>query len=294
MNPDRSPIKSSRRSLAIGVWSLLVLPMALASTGVSMTASIVTMLLVSIGNTAALLLVEENWPGHPTHHARSRYVAAAVSLVIPFVWAMLLGARSSSLMWAEFAVIGLTPACLALMTLHLPIAKAPKVVLPLEEKTGEVNRVEATWVEGSTEERAEQEGEKGAPIVRIPRMNHQESDDFSNESRTLPFNVTQWLTRSRTGDGEIIEGGVRIDFADGQRDATVHISFCPPFPGVPRVTAEDLDGADLEIRIAATFPFGTRLSVRRSTASESREMSAPKRSCRIRFVAVANPVRRAA
>ena len=34
---------------------------------------------------------------------------------------------------------------------------------------------------------------------------------------SIPSDVTQWLTRSLTVDGEIIEGGVRIEFENGQR-----------------------------------------------------------------------------
>ena len=80
-----------------------------------------------------------------------------------------------------------------------------------------------------------------------------------DNSETLLPDVTQWLTRSQTAEGEIIKGGVRIEFADGQRDATVHISFCPPFSNTPKISAENLDSENLEIHVAASFPFGVWL-----------------------------------
>ncbi len=87
---------------------------------------------------------------------------------------------------------------------------------------------------------------------------HDESDAESDENQTL------WLSRRLTADGEQIEGWVRVEFAPGQRETVVHVAFCPPLAGSPEIETEDLDGMGLEIRIAAVFPFGTRLSIRRS------------------------------
>ena len=109
----------------------------------------------------------------------------------------------------------------------------------------------------------------------------------------LSSDVTQWLTRSLTADGEIVEGGIRIEFAEGQRDATVHVSFCPPLGGVPDVTTEDLDGSDLEIRVSAAFPFGARLTARRTSGSQPDKRMLAE-TCRIGFVAVVASIRRAA
>lgn len=77
---------------------------------------------------------------------------------------------------------------------------------------------------------------------------------------------TQWISRYSGDDGERIEGWTQASFASGQRETTVHLSFCPALPGPADIETEDLDGIGLEIRIAALFPFGARLSVRRSGA----------------------------
>ena len=136
------------------------------------------------------------------------------------------------------------------------------------------------------------------PVIDKPTTDP-DLDFESTEEQHLRFesmapNITQWLTRSLSVDGEIIEGGVRIEFDEGQRDATVHVSFCPPFHRVPEVTTEDLDAAGLEIRVAAIFPFGSRLSVRRAQGPKNREQGLQKEACRIGFVAIVAAAKRAA
>ncbi len=87
----------------------------------------------------------------------------------------------------------------------------------------------------------------------------------TEDERPLPDeNTTQWMTRRQEPDGEAIEGTVRVDFAAGQRDATVHVTFCPPLPSVPEVELECVDGEDWQIRPEAVLPYGLRIQVRRS------------------------------
>ena len=100
--------------------------------------------------------------------------------------------------------------------------------------------------------------------------------------------ITQWKSRRVTDDGELVEGWLRIEFPTGQREATAHVSFCPPLSGPPEIETEDLDGADLEIRVGTSFPFGARLTVRRSGST------AQPHSARIGFVAVVAANQRAA
>ncbi|MFO0919597.1 MAG: hypothetical protein U0872_14965 [Planctomycetaceae bacterium] len=82
----------------------------------------------------------------------------------------------------------------------------------------------------------------------------------------LAESATDWQRRIVVEDGEAIEGNVRIQFAPGQKEAIAHLAFCPPFSTVPEVHAEDSEGGDLEIRSEAIYPFGARLTVRRSSA----------------------------
>jgi len=56
---------------------------------------------------------------------------------------------------------------------------------------------------------------------------------------------------------ELIEGEAQVHFSPGQKEAVVHLSFCPPFPVVPEVHGEDALGDDLEIE-RSVHTFGAR------------------------------------
>ncbi|MDB5343303.1 MAG: hypothetical protein JWP89_1680 [Schlesneria sp.] len=92
-----------------------------------------------------------------------------------------------------------------------------------------------------------------------------EETEFTDEGAgDVDEGQTLWLSRRTTDETEQVEGWVRVEFAAGQREAMIHVAFCPPLPGIPEIETEDLEGSDLEIRVAAAFAFGARLSVRRS------------------------------
>ncbi len=83
--------------------------------------------------------------------------------------------------------------------------------------------------------------------------------------------VTQWMTRRMVTDqGErwdAVEGQTAVKFAAGQRNVTVHISICPPMPGVPEIECEVPDHPEVEWKVAAQHPYGIRLEVRRPAPS---------------------------
>lgn len=82
--------------------------------------------------------------------------------------------------------------------------------------------------------------------------------------------ATQWMVRRHNCDGESVEGTIRVDFTVGQREATVHVTFCPPLAGQPAVEVEDVEGNDWRLKAEAAFPYGLRLQVQRG-----RDVSAP-------------------
>jgi len=83
--------------------------------------------------------------------------------------------------------------------------------------------------------------------------------------------AVQWMVRRQVDDAEICEGHLRVQFAQGQREITVHIAFCPPLAGVPTVELEDLDGLGWELKPTAAYPYGLRLTVRRGVRNISAE-----------------------
>ncbi len=116
-----------------------------------------------------------------------------------------------------------------------------------------------------------------------------EETEFAEEgSGEIDEGQSLWLSRRTTDDTEQIEGWVRVEFAAGQRETMIHVAFCPPLPGIPEIETEDLEGSDLEIRVAAAFAFGARISVRRSNPLEESTTD------RVGFFAQARAANRAA
>jgi hypothetical protein len=94
-----------------------------------------------------------------------------------------------------------------------------------------------------------------------------------------PQASSHWQKRLLIEGSEMIEGEACVDFLPGQREAVLHLSFCPPFATVPEVHGEDALGGNLEVRAEAVHTFGARLSVRRSSGIEAAE------SCQISYIA---------
>lgn len=85
----------------------------------------------------------------------------------------------------------------------------------------------------------------------------------------IPVPITdpplQSMQRRLTDDGrETVEGEFTAVFAAGQKQAVVHLSFCPPLPGIPDIECEPLDGPDVRWKLAVVQPYGVRIDVQRS------------------------------
>jgi hypothetical protein len=89
---------------------------------------------------------------------------------------------------------------------------------------------------------------------------------------TLPGDVLQQLTRSRAEDGsEQVGGYVRTRFDPGQRTASVHVAFCPPFARTPKLTVRQMDGPAARVKTVQLVPYGTRLDLKLAAASGQSE-----------------------
>ena len=87
-----------------------------------------------------------------------------------------------------------------------------------------------------------------------------------------PEQMIQRLTRSRDADGvERLSGWLRMPFAAGQRTASIHVAFCPPFARVPELKVEQANGPTARIKTAQLLPHGTRLDLKLSRSADSEE-----------------------
>ncbi|MFQ5731843.1 MAG: hypothetical protein ACE5KM_07800 [Planctomycetaceae bacterium] len=86
---------------------------------------------------------------------------------------------------------------------------------------------------------------------------------------------SHWLQRARSADGsrELLEGVVTVSFAPGQKQAVVHVSFCPLLSGVPDVDCEPTGDSDVRCNVAVRQPYGLRIDVRRSDVEEAEDVS---------------------
>jgi hypothetical protein len=290
MSQDSSTLHSSRRSTAVGIWSLLVVLLALTTTDVSTLFAIVILLFVSVSSSIALFLAGRDRHAEKTSASQQQSDPIAVALAVPVGWAVMFGLQNDAFLTATFIGISVVPVIalwLSLIPRKASFNTAPNLVPMSVEPSPIASSHTADELDMNDDDEIDEIDDEEQ--LQLSTEEPSFADDIADSS-----NVTQWLTRSLTVDGEIIEGGVRIDFAEGQRDATVHVSFCPPFRYLPEVTTEDLDGADLEIRVAATFPFGARLTVRRPGASKNQASQTLEKAYRVGFVAIAKPARRAA
>ena len=167
-----------------------------------------------------------------------------LTLLLPLAWGVGVGMQTSPLTWGGLAALwGNLIVAVGLVHRWFPPAEAARTA--------------------------------GEPASEVAGVSETASID---EGRRTADNVspTHFQRRSVVDGVEVIEGEAAVEFLPGQKEATLHLSFCPPFSVVPEVHAEDALGGDLEIRAEAVHPFGARLSIRRASgveAAESRQIS---------------------
>ena len=322
MNLQTVSTNESRQSTSVGIWSCLLAVMALVPEQLTLFPSIALLCLVSLAAAAALLLTFSVSFSDRDRQKQLRLVSTIVSFAIPLIWAGVLGNRlhsnASSVHLAVY-LAALVPIC-AICVLTLPSASLitrewfpllndfSLLVSPAAEKSisNTTSAESATYSVEQSDSRHPFDISKSklqepqlaqASLQQTLLASHDQEEDFEclhEGNDVADSHVTQWFTRSMTDQGEFIEGGVRVAFADGQRDQTIHVSFCPPFTLSPEVSTEDLDGANLEIRVAAVFPYGMRLVVRRARPRLKEEGDSSTQSFRVGFVAMVAPIQRAA
>ncbi len=85
--------------------------------------------------------------------------------------------------------------------------------------------------------------------------------------------TTQWMTRqTRPDGGEHLEGGVRAVFAAGQRSASVHVPFTPPFSAVPNVECEIVGDESARWKVSVVYSYGMRIELKRNDSHEPAEV----------------------
>lgn len=86
--------------------------------------------------------------------------------------------------------------------------------------------------------------------------------DEPSDVHAVEPGLLQQITRARTAAGiETVSGWLGVELSAGQRSATAHVAFCPPFARVPKIevfTEED----EARIKLAQVLPHGARFEVK--------------------------------
>lgn len=78
----------------------------------------------------------------------------------------------------------------------------------------------------------------------------------------LPTGLVQQLTRVREGDRESLHAILLAEVPASDRQAALHIAFCPPLDAAPELTAHALDSNHADVRITQAETFGARIEIR--------------------------------
>ncbi|MFO1042294.1 MAG: hypothetical protein U0941_10945 [Planctomycetaceae bacterium] len=310
-----SATAARRRSMAIWIWSSLLIAAAVMLThrtsgdlfSTSPLLVIVSTAIVAIASWVATVLVSDTAKHPPTdgHRAWIRVFPKTIAIIVTAVWGLGSSVDSGPLIFGGLtAILFLHGLAVILIDQALPTARDLKTAIAVsphfrQEHVPFFDPSDARQT--LTESPAACELDANAPDPTIHDAAFEEaalnaSADAADDEPHMAVDAelidddsqTLWLSRRMTDDGELIEGWIRIQFAEGQRETLVHVSFCPPLSGNPELETEDLDGAGLEIRVAAVFPFGARISVRRNGQLDERHLD------RVGFIAHSLSNRRAA
>jgi hypothetical protein len=296
---------STRRPMAVGIWTLQAISLPLVPAQNAIAAAAIQLVVSLTALTATMLAAPVKTDGKSPF--RQQRLSTGISLVICLAWAWKLSENQSNPIIAFLATMAVSPIVLAFIMnnanansrsgMHAPaIADASDSLQPpATDLPSHKGRNPSTQRVPSTHAVTDVAAATIAPTLKCtqPLAAATTKSPTQRDPQHASW-ITQWQQRSLLGDGDVIEGGVRVNFKDEQREATVHVSFCPPFQGIPEISTEQIDSDNLEIRAAAVFPFGARLTIRRRTIPGDNGCLPGKESYLIKFVAISRPTRRAA
>ncbi|WP_197528897.1 hypothetical protein [Aeoliella mucimassa] len=111
----------------------------------------------------------------------------------------------------------------------------------------------------STADRAEPQTDMDETLVDVPVLKTSTGDD--NEPRDDEV-VLQHIVRMRDKDGrEYIHATLRGEIAADQRHVTLYLGFCPPFPTIPQVEAEVIEGPAATTKVVQILHNGVQIDV---------------------------------
>jgi hypothetical protein len=107
------------------------------------------------------------------------------------------------------------------------------------------------------------------PVVRDVRKTGDAISQRKTDHAIAGFMELQRVLRVREeGGAEAVHARLVAEFATGQRQATLHVAFCPPLERVPVIEMEVVDGPEAELKAGAAYCHGARVEVRLGEPAE--------------------------
>lgn len=80
--------------------------------------------------------------------------------------------------------------------------------------------------------------------------------------------IRQQLTRFSDAAGrDVVEGTAVARFAPGQRTASIHLAFCPPFEHAPEIACGAAGDVAAEVKVVQSLAYAARFDVKLASAS---------------------------
>lgn len=112
-----------------------------------------------------------------------------------------------------------------------------------------------------TDEDRELDASRNEGCLRFADYSSLADNEADVESTDL---TSSMIRRIEMNGDDVVEVRAIAVFAAGARQAVLHIPFSPPFANVPKVECELSDDSPVRLKIAAVFPYGVRLELKRS------------------------------
>ncbi len=87
-----------------------------------------------------------------------------------------------------------------------------------------------------------------------------------NELPDTPGDKVQRLVRTQAAGMDRIQGWLKATFDESERNATLHVAFCPPFDETPTLTVVQTSGPECRIKTGQLLSYGVRLELKRALA----------------------------
>ena len=75
--------------------------------------------------------------------------------------------------------------------------------------------------------------------------------------------VVQRLVRTQAGGVDRVQGWLKAELEPNERNAMLHVAFCPPFDELPNLTVVQIAGPECRIKTGQLLPYGIRLELKR-------------------------------